>query len=273
MLGDTEKKTEDHSALVKWVTKEVDEVVEGGYLASLITLLSSEHMSVRKEAATNISKFSVKLKESNFEEKEQIWLLLAEVVETAKKVIDKEPLPTIISSFASSAVAVLNDPLHCLYPKMNKFLSQSPTWELDKMPLMYKILDEAPSLDDAHYLEIAWLLNYMLAGLLTAADISIFRKRRVFEKLLSLYNNTYLAPGLRDKILRILFRATTIEGGSTTLITRFSTITWLQAQVALGGGVSLKVLMEKIMESCDQKRVGIWSKNGAEVAKLDTLRL
>ena len=136
---------------------------------------------------------------------------------------------------------------------------------------MYKILDEAPSLDDAHYLETAWLLNYMLAGLQTPADMAIFRKRRVFEKLFSLYNNTYLASGLRDKILRILYKASTIEGASTTLITRFSTMTWLQAQIALGGGLPLKVLLEKILESCDQKRVGVWSKEGANTVKVDAM--
>jgi nucleolar pre-ribosomal-associated protein 1 len=265
--------SEDHSSLVKWATKEVEEVIEEGHAAALVMLLSSEHLSVRKEAATNISKFSAKLKSSAFEAKEQIWLLLSEVVETARKVIDSEPLPTIIPSFASHAISVLNDPLHCLYPKINKFLSQGAAWEHDKVPLMYKIMDDAPSLDDAHYLEIAWLLNYMLAGLRTPADMAIYRKRRVFEKFLSLYNNPYLASGLRDKILRILFRATMIEGGSTTLITRFSTMTWLQAQVALGGGVPLKVLMQKILESCDHTRVDKWSRGGAEDAKVETLKM
>ena len=263
-------RTEDHSALVKWTTKEVEEVIEDGHAAALVMLLSSEHLSVRKEAMTNISKFTAKLKSSTCEAKEQIWLLLSEVVETARKVIDSEPLPTIISSFASHAISALNDPLHCLYPKINKFLSQGPTWELDKVPLMYKIMDDAPSLDDAHYLEIAWLLNYMLTGLRTPADMAIYRKRRAFEKFLSLYNNPYLAPGLRDEILKILFRATTIEGGSTTLITRFSTLTWLQTQIALGGGVPLKVLMEKILESCDQARVDNWSKGGAKDIKAET---
>lgn len=255
---------EDTQALVKWITKEVDEVIEAGHLATLIQLLSSSHLGVRKEAATNISKFAAKLKTSTFEEKDQIFLLLGEVVETAKKVPDGEPLPSLLSSFASSSIAVLNDPLHCLYEKVNKFLLQGPTWELDKVPLMYKILDEAPSLDDSHYLETAWLLNFMLKGLVTSADMAIFRKRRVFEKLFTLYNNPYLASGLREKILRILYRATTIEGGSTTLITRFSTMTWLQAQVALGGGVSLKVLMDRVVESCDQRRVRGWSKKGVE---------
>ena len=262
---------EDHSALVRWTTKEVDEVIEGGLAAALIRLLSSEHLSIRKEALTNISKFSAKLKESNAEEKEQIWLLLLEVAETSRKVIDQEPLPTILSSFASHAVTVLNDPLHTLYPKINKFLSQGPIWDMDKIPLMYKILDEAPTLDDAHYLETSWLLTYLLDGLRSVADMAICRKRRVFEKLFSLYSSPYIGSGLRQKILSILFRASIIEEGSTTLITRFSTMTWLQAQVALGGGVSLEALMDQILESCDEQRISVWSNKGAGKTKINTL--
>ncbi|KAH7355214.1 ribosome 60S biogenesis N-terminal-domain-containing protein [Rhexocercosporidium sp. MPI-PUGE-AT-0058] len=255
----------DHKSLTKWTMKEVDEVIDGGHAAALVMLLSSDHLGVRKEAAINISKFAAKLKESSLEEKDQIWLLLCEVVETAKKTISDEPLATAISAFACHAIAVLNDPLHVLYPKINKFLSQGPTWDLDKVPLMHKILDQKPSLDDTHSAEISWLLNCMLVGLRTTEDMSLYRKRLVFEKLLSVYNSTYLGVGLRDKILRIFFRATTIEGGSTTLVTRFSAMTWLEAQAALGGGMPLKVLMEKILESCDMKRVKKWSKGAGKV--------
>ncbi|KAL2070409.1 hypothetical protein VTL71DRAFT_13435 [Oculimacula yallundae] len=255
---------EDHKSLTKWTTKDVDEVIDGGHAAALVMLLSSDHLGVRKEAATNISKFAAKLKESSLEEKDQIWLLLCEVVETAKKTIDQGPIATAISAFASHAIAVLNDPLHALYPKINKFLSQGPTWDLDKIPLMHKILDQQPSHDDGHSAEVSWLLSCMLVGLRTTEDMSLYRKRLVFEKLLSLYNNSYLGAGLRDKILKIIFRATTIEGGSTTLVTRFSAMTWLEAQIALGGGMSLKVLMEKIMESCDKKRVKKWSKGAGK---------
>jgi nucleolar pre-ribosomal-associated protein 1 len=271
MLEETVTADDDHKSLVKWATKEVEEVIENGYAAALIMLLSSEHLSVRKEAAINISKFGAKLRESDFEEKEQIWLLLSEVVETAKTVVDKGPLPTVISAFASHTISVLIDPLHCLYPKINKFLSQRPVWELSKIPLMHKILDEGPTHDDAHYAETSWLLTCMLVGLRTEADMAMYHKRRVFEKLFSIYNNAYLAAGLRDKILKILFRATKIEGGSTTLITRFSSMTWLQAQVALGGGMPLKVLMETILEFCDKKRVGKWSKWAFSTVKTDTL--
>jgi nucleolar pre-ribosomal-associated protein 1 len=269
---DSRSDAADPNSLIKWTTKEVDEVIEGGHATSLIMLLSSDLLSVRKEAATNISKFAAKLKESSFDEKDQIWLLLSELVETAKHVIGQEPLATVISAFAAHALLVLNNPLHCMYPKINKFLTSGPAWKLDKIPLMYKILDDAPSLDDAHYSEMGWLLTCMLVGLRTQADMAIYRKRHVFEKLFSIYNSTYLAPGLRDQILRIVFRAISIEGGSTTLITRFSAMTWLQAQVALGGGMPLKVLMETIL-SCDQKRVKSWSKGASmETMKNDTVR-
>jgi nucleolar pre-ribosomal-associated protein 1 len=69
-----------------------------------------------------------------------------------------------------------------------------------------------------------------------------------------------------------MFRAISIEGGSMTLITRFSAMTWLQAQVALGGGMPLKVLMETMLESCDQQRVKNWSKGASlQAIKVDTL--
>ena len=271
MVEDTSSDREDRGALTRWTTKEVDEVIEGGHLVALILLLSSEYLSVRKEALTSLAKFAAKLKESPFEEKEQVWLLLSELTETAKKTISDDPLPTIITSFASHAVPVLIDPLHVLYAKINKFLSLGPTWEITKIPLLYKILDEAPTIDDAYYTEMSWLLTYLLGGLRVTADMDIFRKRRVFEKLFSIYNNPYLGPNLKDKILRLLFRATAIEGGSTTMITRFSAMTWLQAQVALGGGTSLKVLMEKILETSDQRRVKKWSHDGIEKAVKDTL--
>lgn len=265
MSGDFGDASEDHKSLTRWIGKEVDEVIEEGHVGRLIMLLSSEHLSVRKEAATNISKFSLKLKESSFDEKEQIWLLLSELVETAKMITEKGPLPTVIAAFASRAVDVLKDPLHCLYGKINKLLSGGPTWKLDKIPLMHKVFNEQPTLDDSHYAELHWLLSTLIAGLRTPTDMALYRNRRVFEHLLSTYNSTNLATGIRDKILRIMFRASSIEGGSTTLITRLSTITWLQAQVSLGGGTSLKVLMERILESCDKKRVASWSKGNGSV--------
>jgi nucleolar pre-ribosomal-associated protein 1 len=186
-------------------------------------------------------------------------------METARPHIAKQPLPTTITAFASHAFSVLQDPLHCLYPKVNKFLSQGPTWEIDKFPLMRAILNEPPAVDDAHYSEVSFLLTYLASGLRTPADMAIFHKRHVFEKLLSLYNNPYLGKGLKEKILRILWSATAIEGGSTTLITRFSVLSWLQAQMRVENkNRGLKVLMERVLKTCDEEKLRAWSHRGVE---------
>lgn len=262
---------DDHKALSRWTTKEIAEVIEEDHAAALVRLLSSPHLSIRKEALTNIAKLASKLKESTYEEKEQIWLLLCEVLETAKTKSDGQPLPATITAFAASAISLLQDPLHVLYPKTNKLLSQGPSWETDKIPLLNSILNETPSLDDAYYQEIGWLLDYMVTALQGPEDMAIYHKRHVFEKLLSLYNNKYLAKGLRQQILRVLYRATSVKGGSATLITRFSIISWLQAQMKLDQepATALKVLMERILQTCDEDRLKAWSRRSVEALKAE----
>ena len=271
MLGEP-KDLEDHSALTRWVNKDIEEVIEDGHISALVVLLSSSHLHVRKEALINITKLSSKLKESSYEEKEQIWLLLSELVETAKSAIDQDTITSIITAFASQAIAVLTNPLHPLYEKVNFFLSQGPTWHLDKIPLFHKILDEVPTLDDARYTEISWLLEYLLVDLQTEPDLTVFRKQKVFEKLLSLYNSPFISQGIRSKILKLLFRTTGIEGGCTTLVTRFSIVSWLQGQIAGGGGTVLKVLLERIFDGCDASKVNEWSRGGVKLSRDEVLK-
>jgi nucleolar pre-ribosomal-associated protein 1 len=261
-----EDNLDDHGALFKWTSKDVEEVIEEGHAAALVALLSSPTLSARMEALTNINKLALKLRDSSYAEKEQIWLLLSEAIETARPHIQQGPLPSPISVFVSQAIAVLQDPLHCLYPKINKFLSQGPGWEVDKIPLLHAILEEPPSVDDAHYSEVDWLLTYLLRSLRTAEDLAIFRRRHVFEKFMSLYGNAYLpnGKGIREKILRVLWRASGIDGGSTTLITRASVVGWVKAQIRVDTehAVLLKALFERVLGTCERDRVEAWSQRG-----------
>lgn len=260
MLGFTDVNDNDHSALTKWISKEIEEVIEEGHAAALIMLLSSPHLSARKEAMSNIAKLALKLKSSSYDEREQIWLLLSELMETSKPHVSDQPLPTTITIFASHALSVLREPLHCLYPKVNKHLSQGPTWELDKFPLLHAILNEPPTLDDAHYTEVSFLLAYLASSIKTEGDMAIFHKRHVFEKLLTLYDNPYLGKNLKEKILKVLWRATAVEGGSTTLITRLSIISWVQARMSMESeSVGLKSLLERLLKTCDEEKLKAWS--------------
>ncbi|KAK3936374.1 nucleolar pre-ribosomal-associated protein 1 [Diplogelasinospora grovesii] len=267
----------DNSALMKWPSKTADELVDDGYAMSLVSLLVSEHASIRREALVNILKMAAKLKASDYEEKEQIWLLLSEISESASKAghdIGQGPLPSQVVAFACHAIKVLRDPLNPLYPKVNTFLTRGPVWDLNKVPLVNEVLSEEPSVDDSYYAQISWLLAYMIDALRTPADLALFHKKRLhggplLERLLALASNPYMRNPLKMQILRLLYRATTIEGGSTTLITRFGIVSWLEAQGASyaqdseEAGIHM-ALLRRIWSTCDQQRVSAWSRQGIE---------
>ncbi|KAM5348465.1 hypothetical protein ACJ41O_008289 [Fusarium nematophilum] len=259
---------EDTTTLTKWTGKNAEDLVEDGWAAGLIRLLSSVHINIRKEALTNILKMAAKLKESSYEEKDQIWLLLSELAESSRDQVDTGPVPSAFTAFATHALDVLKSPLNPLYPKVNGFLTRSPFWSPDKLPLAHDVLHGEPSEDDKYYTEITWLLVYLLDSLRTPSDLSVFHRKRWFEKILALGANPYLRVNLRTRLLRLLYRATCIEGGSTTLVTRFGILSWLDTQrAACEAGDEADVLvalMRRIWETCDQDKVKIWSKGGVE---------
>lgn len=286
----------DNSALVKWQNKSVDELVDEGHAISLISLLASEHASIRKEALVNILKMAAKVQQSEYEEKEQIWLLLSELAETARVAAANQPvnavapLPSTIISFACHAVNVLRDPTHSLYPKVNSFLTRGPFWSVDRVPLADEVLTEEPAVGDSYYAQLSWLLAYLLDGLRTSKDLELFHKKRakgpLFERLLAVAGNPYMRTPLRMQVLRILYRATKIQGGSTTLVTRFGVVSWLEELLKMkkslsstttqtqGGASSIvssedevavyRGLLKRIWDTCDKVRVEGWGKGGVE---------
>ena len=64
---------------------------------------------------------------------------------------------------------VLNDPLHFMYSKVNKFLNKSPNWEIAKLPSYWvdKVCLNPPADDDTHQREVQWVLDTLIDGLRT----------------------------------------------------------------------------------------------------------
>ncbi|CRK19941.1 hypothetical protein BN1708_003230 [Verticillium longisporum] len=256
---------EDNSALLKWASKTVDDLIDGDYIPALIRLLWSPHTSIRQEALTNILKLAAKLKESSYEEKDQLWLLLSELAESSRPLVGAGPVASPLVAFALHSLDILKNPLHCLYAKVNTYLTRAPLWSPDKVPLAHDILHGEPSEDDRYYAELTWLLQYLLDGLRTPGDVAVLHHRKWFEKILALAANPYLRTNLTTRVLRVVYRATCVEGGSTTLATRFGVVSWLAAQEAGSGGdeaALCRALRRRVWETCDQARVGAWSRGG-----------
>lgn len=94
-------------------------------------------------------------------------LLLGELTESAKDIISADPLPYFAGVIAARSILVLNNPLHFIYTKVNKFLNRSPEWSISKLPSYWtgKILLAPPTDDDAHHREVTWLLDTLIDGL------------------------------------------------------------------------------------------------------------
>lgn len=100
-----------------------------------------------------------------------MYTLTGELLETIKHIGLELPVPWIVGECAASCLAVLANPMHKLYGKVNKFLQKAPTWETEKIPSYWvdKILLHEPELDDGYFEEISWLLDLLLRGLRTEA--------------------------------------------------------------------------------------------------------
>ena len=111
------------------------------------------------------------------------------------------------------------------------------------------------------------MLEWLVAGLRTSTDLDIMRKSGVFERVMALYSSPAASEHLvKRRVLELLYRATCIEGGSDTLITRAGVLSWLD--IAQDGSIC-RTLRKRVLETCDAKRVHEWS--GVDVSELQAL--
>lgn len=98
-------------------------------------------------------------------------MLVGEVSETAEKIIAYSPLAYYAGILAADLILVLGDPLHLMYPKVNRFMNRGPDWNVTKLPSYWvdKVLMNAPTDDDGHHQEAEWLLDGLIDGLRTSA--------------------------------------------------------------------------------------------------------
>lgn len=195
-------------------------------------------------------------------------LLLKEMLETLSFRPADSIVPYLVTCFTTRALAVLSDPAHVLYPKINRFLNRFPSWITDRLPSHWeqKLVCDPPDEDTAHWQEVEWFLDWLFDGLRTLEDMNILRVCNSFERLLSLYSSPHMPRSARDKILAVVARATWIDGGSTTLVTRSAVLSWLDSVIAMRKGETelLKALVERIWETCDHDRVKEWSAGEVE---------
>ncbi|KAF3003511.1 hypothetical protein E8E13_004993 [Curvularia kusanoi] len=264
---------EKHNGLIRWRKKEVEEAIEDGDIGELLLCLCSKHQEIRIQAINNVRQLMASIgADSLTQDLGAVYLLLGETLESLDP-SGAKPFPYVGGVFAARSVRVLADPTHVMFSKINKFLTAAPAWNVDFLAskLYRSIVGSEPDDDGTYHREVEWFLDYLIDGLRTARDMESFRKSNIFEQLLSFYASRSCSAASKEKILRLLLRATAV-GGSTTLITRCGLASWIQ--MCLGNQDPrqkvLRVLAARAYETCDQGRVAEWS-NGTIDASTGSL--
>ncbi|KAK2807477.1 hypothetical protein FQN51_003304 [Onygenales sp. PD_10] len=262
LFGTLPVEGESHPALNRWEREEIELALEQGHIGELMLCLCSQYEEVRRQATSAISRFMAKIQESTHEDRQSLYVVAGEVLETAKEIGFETPLPYLAGELAARMVVVLTDPLHKLYGKVNKFLNKGPRWEVGKLPSYWidKILLHEAEYDDSHHEEVSWLLGLFINGLRSKNDMDLYRRANVFERVLSLYNSPGLTEPLRKMILHLMYRACEVDG-STTLLTRSGAISWVQSQLSAQdsqGGI-LRGLASEMYKKCDHEWIDKWS--------------
>ena len=109
------------------------------------------------------------LQASDYSERQQVYVLVGEIIDTARDSLSDGPMPYFVGVIAARSLLVLADPLHFMYIKVNRFLNKGPPWNVSKLPSYWidRVMLHPPSDDDAHYHEVGWLLDALLDGLRT----------------------------------------------------------------------------------------------------------
>lgn len=243
---------------VKFKTGDVLTLLESNTMTNLIFSLSSTEAPTRIQANSALQHFMIRLESSSDPDKDMIYLLLGELVETAQQNQREKPapLPYIITAFAVEALAVIREPSHAMYPKVAGFLTTRPQWSPFKLVrafLASTILSEpSEDSDTGPWKESAWLLRWLNNGLRTAADCDILRQVGAWETLGSLgahpglgqskavhiseaspYSSARPQKTIRTSILNLVGRCIAL-GEASTLVTRAGGLTWLNTWERMG---------------------------------------
>ncbi|KAK3664125.1 hypothetical protein LTR22_005090 [Elasticomyces elasticus] len=252
---------DNHPELLRWAKKDLALAVEDGDIGSLILCLCSQHTDVRRQALAQLRNLFAKLQASTLEDKGQISVLVGELIETfEQQYLDADkPLPYLTGTFAGRALSVLIEPTHFMYPKLNEFIMRRPEWRSSRLPSYWlsRTVFSEPTEDDAYWKEAQWVVEWLVDGLRTSADLEVLRRGDALAKVMALHSSPAAnrTKGLKMGILELVYRATCVTAGSDALVSRMGILEWL----AVVGGDMARLMRDRVLETCGREKIEKWS--------------
>lgn len=301
------------AGLDRWTKPDFESEIHTGRLADLIRCLISKDSEIRLQAFHKLQSVMHAVEESTYDEKTQLYLLLGELCETFKSHLSASNLanhnatghddlaaviPSIVTEMAIQCLPVIAEPSSPFYRKTNSFLLRGPSWSPQHI-LTYWIHETfflEPELNDADIpfhvplasssstsgavmnaqaLEVEHLLDLLLNSLRTQQDMDLFRRAQVFTRLFSHYLAPITGKNVRRKILGVVYRATKIQGGSDTLITRAGLREWMAIAKTVRGHSGhgaefgkvdeevkgwIEALAREVERTCNSEAIARWER-------------
>lgn len=160
-------------------------------------------------------------------------------------------LPTCVAVFLSNILDIAINPGHFLYLRIiSQFVLRGPSIHIRDIPMFNELSNSASILDtDMQGKELVWLVDTLLAGLVTQNDVNMYLKEGVFEWLFNIVsiiplakreltghakqqNSFYISNNayIKEQTIKIVKRVQEIQGGSASLLVRSGLVSWVQEE-------------------------------------------
>lgn len=256
------KESAKHPELSRYKRQDLGEIVQDGLLDSLMLCLCSEYPEIRRQGVSALQDMMSKLETSDAEYKDQLWLLIGDLLETTSSTIEDRALPYMAGALAVASRKVLIDPTHLLFPLVNKYLLKDPYWNVSKLPdyFLRKTLLETSGEDDPFWPQIEWVLAFLVDGMRTSEDVLPLRHRNALERILLLVHSPTVTAKVTSLVLQLVHRVCSV-GSSTILTTTSGLETWLAGLESLPRQISassLEALGKVVADTTEKDRIDQW---------------
>lgn len=256
------KESAKHPELSRYKRLDLEEIVQDGLLDSLMLCLCSEYPEIRRQGVSALQDMMSRLETSDAEYKDQLWLLIGDLLETTASTIEDRALPYMAGSLAVASRKVLIDPTHLLFPLVNRYLLKDPYWNVSKLPdyFLRKTLLETSGEDDQFWPQIEWVLAFLVDGIRTSEDVLPLRHRNALERILLLVHSPTVTAKVTSLVLQLVHRVCSV-GSSTILITNSGLDTWLAGLESLPRQISassLEALGGVVADTTEKGRTDQW---------------
>ncbi|TGZ83023.1 hypothetical protein EX30DRAFT_339263 [Ascodesmis nigricans] len=268
---------------------DVMQAVEKGCVGYAMMAIANREEIVRMMAVAYLSAVVSKIQSSTIRPKTQLVHHLSSLLASLETTLSSSstvppPPPTLPLLYLATTLPILLTPHHYLYSHHISLLLSTPIVPLDDIPFPITLI--VPDSESPHR-HILFTLTLLAGGIRTKEDVELYRRRNVIPTILELYSSpNMISPNnrssaingprpsqkgglgresrIKEKILELLWNFAGVEGGATTLTTRYGVLAWIEGAVAgevdAEKKIRLRRLEGRVWEGGDKGYVMEWSK-------------